>query len=185
MNNDSFKSSEKFSDDKYKIYDIVNDKHKLRRIICDSEAICLIPFDTNSENKVKNIYLARFIDYLNNNTGHTCISLDCKKEGYDSQFDEISDIIKNELNIEVDVNDIFYLGKINHNLPFTKSYKCYGLNLDNYSKDLNGFSLDISDDEKKTKLYSLDKVKFNRVLNGDIDDSLCMSAALLLMSYIN
>lgn len=184
MTNDNFKSSEKFSDDKYKVYDIANDKHNLRRITCDSDAICLIPFDTSSD-KIKNIYLARFVDYLNNNEGHTCIFVDCKKEGYDSQFEEISDIIKNELNIEPDVNDIYYLGKINHNLPFTKSYKCYGLNLDNYSRDLNGFSLDISDDEKKSKLYSLDKVKFNRVLSGEIDDSLCMSAALLLMSYLN
>lgn len=184
MNNDKFKSSEKFSDNKYKMYDISNDNHNLRRVTCDADSICIIPFDTQNE-KIRSVYLARFIDYLTDQRGHTCISVDSQMEGYESQFEEVHDIIKKELNIDVNVDDLFYLGKIKHNLPFTKSYKCYAVNLDRHSKDLNGFTLDISDEEIKSRLYELDRVKFNRVISGEIDDSLCMSAILLLSAYIN
>jgi len=183
MTNDKFKSSEKFADDKYKMFDISNGNHNLRRITCDSDSICILPFDT-SGNKIRNVYLARFVDYLNDQKGHTCLAVDCKKEGYESQFEEVHDILKKELNIDASVDDLFFLGKIKHNLPFTKSYKCYAVNLDKHSKDLNGFSLDISDDEKNNKIYELDRIKFNRVISGEIDDSLCMSAILLLSAYI-
>ena len=83
------------------------------------------------------------------------------------------------------MNDVYYLGDITHTLPFTKSYKCYGLNLTGHSKDPSGFTLEISDSEKESKLYTVDKIKFNRILKGDVNDSLTLSAALLLISYIN
>lgn len=185
MTDQNFNKSEKYSDGKYKIFNLTSDSHDLRRIVCENESICIIPFDTNGD-KVKNIYLARYSDYLNpNQQGHTCINVDCKKESGTSNFEEIHDVIKSELNIDADVNDLFFLGKIKHSLPFSKTYKCYGLNLDNYSKDLTGFTLNITDDEQKRRLYSLDKIKLTRILNGDIEDSLCLSAALLLISYIN
>lgn len=180
----NFKATEQFADNKYKFHELTNGDKNLRRITCDTDSICLIPFDTRSD-KISHIYLARFTDFLNEKEGHTCITVDCKKEGYGSNFEEVSDIIKNELNIDVELDDLYYLGDIDHNLPFSKKHKCYGIKLDDYSKDMNGFKLDISDDERKTKLYSLDKIKFSRVANGDINDSLCLSATLLLTAYIH
>lgn len=184
ITNQPFKSSEKFTDDKYKFHEISNGSKNLRRITCDSDSICIIPFDTR-DGKISNIYLAGFVDFLNEKEGHTCISVDCKKEGYSSQFEEVSDIIKNELNINIDVDDLYFLGNINHNLPFTKKYKCYGVNLDDYANSMDGFKLDIPDAERQTRLYSLDKIRFSRVINGDISDSICLSASLLLSAYIN
>jgi len=183
MKNRDFKSSEQYQDGKYKVISLSDGKSNLRRVVCEVDGICLIPFDTSGD-KIKNLYLARYVDYLSNDQGHTCITADIDNE-HESTYEELHNLINVELGIETDVNDLYFLGNIKHNLPFSKTYKCYGLNLDNYAKDLNGFTIDLSDDETDKKLYSLDKIKLTRVLKGDIEDSLCMSAALLLISYID
>jgi hypothetical protein len=183
MKNHNFKSTEQYQDGKYRVVSISDGKSNLRRVVCDVDGIALIPFNSNG-GKISNVYLARYVDYMNNDQGHTCITSDFK-ENTDSVFEELHELINGELGIDVDVNDLYYLGNIKHNLPFSKTYKCYGLNLDNYSKDLNGFAIDLSDDEKDKKLYSLDKIKLTRVLKGDIEDSLVMSATLLLISYVD
>jgi hypothetical protein len=183
MKSKNFKSTEDYQDGKYRVLNITDGNSNLRRVVCDVDGICLIPFDTSGD-KVKNLYLARYVDYLSNDQGHTCITSDFK-ENTDTVFEELHELINGELGLDADVNDLYFLGNIKHNLPFTKTYKCYAVNLDNYSKDLNGFAIDLSDDEKDKKLYSLDKIKLTRVLKGDIEDSLAMSAALLLISYID
>lgn len=181
--NKEFKSNEEYKDGKYRVISLSDGTNNLRRIVCDTDSICLIPFDT-SDDKIRNVYLARYVDYLSNDQGHTCITIDSNDES-DTVFEELEHLINSELGINADLDDLYFLGNIKHNLPFSKTYKCYGLNLDNYSKDLNGFSIDISDDESDRKLYSLDKIKLTRILTGSIEDSLSMSATLLLISYIN
>ena len=183
MNKKDFKSTESYQDGKYRVLNLTDGNSNLRRVVCDVDGICLIPFDTSGD-KVKNLYLARYLDYLSNEQGHTCITSDFNDKS-DSEFEELHGLINGELGLDADVNDLYFLGNIKHNLPFSKTYKCYALNLDKYSKDLNGFALDLSDDEKDKKLYSLDKIKLTRVMKGDIEDSLAMSAALLLISYID
>lgn len=183
MKNSNFESKEEYQDGKYRVISIKNGDANLRRVVCDVDGICLVPFDTNNNNKIRNVYLARYVDYLSNDQGHTCITSDFK-ETTDTLFEELHELVNGELGVDADINDLYFLGNIKHNLPFSKTYKCYGLNLDNHSKDLNGFTLDLSDDEKNKKLYNLDKIKLTRVLKGDIEDSLAMSAALLLISYV-
>lgn len=183
MTNKEFKNSEQFSDGKYRVLKISDGSKDLRRITCETEGICLIPFDT-SNGKIRNVYLARQMNYLQNKEDHSCICIESRGT-YSSNFEEVESICKEELNIDCDVNDVYYLGSIKHNYPFTKSYKCYGINLDNHSKDLSGFALDIPKSEQDNRLYALDKVRFNRVLNGEIEDSLCLASATLLISYIN
>lgn len=183
MTNREFRNRENFSDGKYRILNITDGDRDLRRIVCEVDGICLIPFDT-SDGKVKNVYLAKYMDYLTNDHGHSCICMDSSGE-YSSNFEEVKDICKNELNIDCDVNDVYYIGKVKHQLPFSKTYSCYAVNLDNHSKDLTGFVLDLPKSEEENKLYSLDRIRFTRVLNGDIEDSLCLAASMLLISYIN
>ena len=178
-----FIQSEQFQDGKYRVINISDGTSNLRRVTCDVDGICLIPFDTSGD-KIRNLYLARYTDYLSNEQGHTCITMDSDDQS-ETAFEELHNFINNDLGIDADVNDLYFLGNVKHSLPFSKTFKCYGLNLDNYSKDLSGFSIDLSDDEKDKKLYNLDKIKLTRVLKGDIEDSLCMSAALLLISYID
>lgn len=183
MTNNEFKNSEQYSDGKYRILKISDGVRDLRRITCETEGICLIPFDT-SDGKIKNVYLAKQVDYLRNENSHSCICLD-SSGSHGSDFEEVESICKNELNIDCDVNDVYYLGKIKHQFPFTKSYKCYAINLDNHTKDLNGFVLNIPKSEEENRIYALDKVRFNRILNGEVEDSLCLSSATLLISYLN
>lgn len=184
MENNKFIHKEEYHDGKYNIVSLSDGKKDLRRILCKSEDICIIPFDTNQNGKIRNLYLAKYLDYLNNDHGYTCMSTEyCGNK--ESDFDEISEYLNSELGINPDVNNLYYLGSIKHQLPFSKSYKCYGLDLTDFSKDPNGFSVEISDSEKENKLYTVEKIKFNRVVKGDISDSLCLSAAMLLISYLN
>lgn len=183
MKSRNFKSTEEYQDGKYKILSLSDGSSNLRRVICDVDGICVIPFDT-VDGKISNVYLAKYVDYLTNDNGHTCVTSDVKGD-FDTVFEELQSVIVRELGLDIEVNDLYFLGNIKHSIPFSKTYRCYGLNLDDYSKDLTGFTLDIPESEKESKLYSLDKIKLTRVLKGDIEDSLCMSAALLLTSYIN
>jgi hypothetical protein len=184
MTNKKLQHSEDYNDGKYKIMSIEGDEGThWRRIVCKTDGICIIPYDTSGK-QIRNIYLAKFEDYLSGDSGHTCITSDLLDTD-STMYERIDELIKNELGIDLDIDDLYLLGSISHNLPFSKTYKCYGLCLDNYSKDLNGFSLDLSDSEKEKMSYTLDKVRFTRLLNGDIDDSLCLSGSLLLTSYIN
>jgi len=41
----------------------------------------------------------------------------------------------------------------------------------------------LSDEEIKGKLHTIDKVNFNRILKGEISDSLILGGSLLLLSY--
>ena len=183
MNSTSnFLFKEEFSDGKYRVLSLTDGESNFRRIVCEKPAICLIPFDTNPEGKIKNVYLARYMDYFTGEHGHTCITVE-SKEQFDSDFEEVEDICKVELKINCDVNEVYYLGKVNVSLPFSRQIKCYAINLDNHSRDLTGFTLDVDDSENK--MYILDRVRFTRVLNGEIEDSTCLSAAMLLTSYIN
>lgn len=184
MKNNNFVNKEEYQDGKYKVLSLSDGTHNLRRIVCESDGICIIPFDVNNNNKIKNIYLAKYLDYLNNEYEYTCICTEAKGDN-DSEFDEISEYINSELGIKPNINDLYYLGSIKHQLPFSKKYKCYGLDLTNHAKDPSGFTISISDSEKENKLYTLEKIRFNRVLNGDISDSLCLSATLLLISILN
>lgn len=181
--NRNFEQSEEYHDGKYKVVSLKSGDSNLRRVVCETDGICLIPFDTNDK-VIRHVYVAKYIDYLNGDQGHTCITSDFT-DSSDTVFDELDNLINGELGLKVEVDDLYYLGTIKHTMPFTKTYKCYGLNLDNYSKDLSGFSLDLSDSEKEKKLFSLEKVKISRLLKGDIEDSLCLSAAVLLTSYID
>lgn len=176
-------NEEVYSDGKYKFLKIHKNGSQVNRITCESDGICILPFDTNN-GKIKNLYLSKYSDYLTGEDSYTCINND-SRDDFSTQYEDIEDLIKVELGVDISIDDLYFLGNIKHGIPFSKSYKCYGLNLDNYSDDLNGFSPKISKDEIESKPYSLSKVRFNRILNGDVDDSLCLSSTMLLISYLD
>ena len=178
-----FEFIEQYKDGKYRFISLSDGKNHLRRVVCDTDGIILIPFDTSGD-KIRNVYLAKYLDYLTNEHGFTCITID-DNPNTDSAFEELHELINVELGIDADVNDVYFLGSIKQSMPFSKSYKCYAINLDNYAKDLNGFTLDLPNTEIEHKLYTLSKIKLTRILKGDVDDTITMSAILLLTSYIN
>jgi hypothetical protein len=184
MKIDQFNSTEDYSDDKFKILNFTGSKGNFKRISCSKEAICLLPFDVNENNQVKNVYLAKYHDYVLGQENHRCLTSTLEPDEFDTYHESISKCIDLELGLnDVDVNNIFYLGQVQHTVPFTKTYKCYAINVTDYCENPSGFTPKILDQE--SKLHSIDKVRFNRIMKGEILDTLTLSCSILLLSYIS
>ena len=110
MTNKEFKNSEQFSDGKYRVLKISDGSKDLRRITCETEGICLIPFDT-SNGKIRNVYLARQMNYLQNQEDHSCICIESRGT-YSSNFEEVESICKEEF---VDQLAAYIYSLINNN----------------------------------------------------------------------
>lgn len=174
MNNELSKD-ELFNDGKYKMLSIKGPNVDHRKIVCDTDSICILPFDTKDGN-INSTYLVSSDDYLNGSTFNSCITSDTKHNN-DAQFSEVCKVIVDSLGISnTDVEDLYYIGKVKHNMPFYKSYRCYAFNLDKYIDKI---------EESKLKDAGIEKVKFNNIVNsGSLHDSLCLSCCLLLLSYM-
>ncbi len=184
MKANQFNSTEEYSDGKYRVLNFTGDKGSFKRISCEKEAICLLPFDVNENNQIKNVYLAKYHDYVLNGENHRCITTSLEPDEFETYHESLSKCIDDELGLEdIELNDLFYLGQIQHTIPFTKTYKCYAINLTNYSEDPSGFTPKLAD--PTDKLHSIDKVRFSRIIRGEVCDSLTLSCALLLLSYIS
>lgn len=176
--------NEEYSDGKYSVLNFTKDTSKFTRIVCNQESICLIPFDVNEHNQIKNIYLAKYHDYVTDAESHKCVTGSLKPDEFSTFHESLVNCIDDELGLtDVDVNDLFYLGTVKHGVPFNKSYKCYAVNVTNYSDDVSGFTPMITNPE--SRLHKIDKVRFNRLANGEINDSLALSGTLLLLSYLS
>ena len=175
-----------YTDGKYSVHSFSSTDAKFKRIVCKSESICIIPFDLNDKGEIRNVYLAKYKDHLNNQTSLTCIFDSFDRDQFDSYFESVEDCLEKEIGFkDVDINDIYYLGKVNHSIPFSKEFRCYAVDLSKYSDDPAGYS------SKPVDLYTvargrmIEKVKFTKVLKGDIPDSLVLSASLLLLSQFS
>lgn len=173
--NNQMKSDEIFNDGKYRIIRFSDDKSDHRKIVCNTDTVCVLPFDTKDGN-ISSVYLENLTDYLSNNEFRSCITVDTKYNS-DSQFSEVSKIISDKLGItDINVEDLFFIGKVKHNIPFNKAYRCYAINLDNYINNIDFYNLESN---------KIEKVKFNTVVNsGELHDSICLSCSLLLLSYL-
>jgi hypothetical protein len=182
MKNNQFNSTEEYSDGKYRVLNFTGEKGSFKRISCEKEAICLLPFDFNENNQIKNVYLAKYHDYVLNGENHRCITAELEPDDFETYHDSLIKCIDEELGLaDVEIDDLFYLGQVQHTVPFTKTYKCYAVNLSNYSEDPSGFMPKLSN--SSNKLHSIDKVRLSRVIRGEVCDTLTLSCALLLISY--
>jgi hypothetical protein len=182
--NDQFNSTEEYSDDKFKILNFSGQGGNFKRISSSKEAICVLPFDVNENDQIKNVYLTKYHDYVLNGQNHKCITATLEPDEFDTYHESLTNCIDHELGItDIDINDLFYLGQIQHTIPFTKTYKCYAINLTKYSEDPTGFTPKILNPDER--LHSIDKVRFSRIMKGEICDSLALSCSLLLLSYIS
>jgi hypothetical protein len=175
MNPNKFNPDKKqeFSDGKYSVYTFLegSDK-KFRRLSCDTESICVIPFELNERGQIKNIYLLKYEDYLLGGNKFTCITDSFNKNKFDSHYLAVEDCLSSSLRIsDIDINDSYFLGTVSHGIPFSKEYKCYAVN--------------ITDSLASLDSSTIIPIKFNRVINGDFSDSLVLSCSLLLLSYFS
>lgn len=184
MKNDQFDSKEEYSDDKFKVISFTGNKGSFKRISSQKEAICLLPFDVNENDQIKNVYLAKYHDYVLNGQSHKCITSTLEPDEFDTYHDSLSKCIDHELGLDdIDIDNIFYLGQIQHTIPFAKTYKCYAINLTDHGEEPTGFTPKIIDPEDR--LHSIDRVRFSRIMKGEICDTLTLSCSLLLLSYIS
>ena len=180
-NNFKFNKKQEYNDGKYSVFTFSGEKGKFRRIVCDQESICIFPFDLNENNQVNNAYISKYHDYHTDSPETCCLTKTFDHNRFESYYDALCELMKEELGVDnIELDDIYYLGKIKHTVPFSKEYRCYGVNLNS-----NLDSSNIPQSEKESRLRSIEKVKFNRILNGEINDSLSLSCALLLLSYLN
>ncbi len=173
------KNSE-WENSKYSVVNFSNDKHNFYRIESRTSSICLLPFDLNPNGQLSNVYLAKYHDYLKDSEDLRCLTDSVNFNNTDSEFEAIKLSLTDELGIsDIDVNDVYYLGKLEHNIPFHKEYMCYAIDLTNYSEDPSGFKpkQDLGDDS----LHTVEKVRLGKVLSGEVDDTLVLSAALRLL----
>ena len=180
MNNELPQSSHKYHDGKYAITSFEKGDREFRRASCTVEGICILPFDTNENGSISNLYLSKYTDFMDGSDGYTCMSFDSNDQR-SSDFEELSSLINRELSIDTDVDDLYYLGEIKMPIPFSRSYRCYGLNLDKFIKKFDGFSAETPKDSP----YDIQKVKASRVMRGEFQDSLVLSSCMLLLSYLD
>lgn len=173
--------NEEYSDGKYSVLSFNKEDDSFRRITCSQESVALIPFCTTQSNQIKSIYLSKYRDYLGNSDKFTCITGKVDKNETDSYYDVVESLISKELEIsDIGVNDIYFLGNIDHTVPFTKGYRCYGVDL---TRHLDAPFADTLGQNRTSTRNTIEKVRFTRVLNGDITDSLVLSSSLILLSY--
>lgn len=183
-----FTKTSKYEDDDLELFSITANNKTLNRGMYKRDTICVIPFDMNSKNQISNIYLAKNYDFSNGENLYSCIT-----EDFDASRDGDSyDTFMRSLNMDLGLSDVavpadscYYLGKVCHTIPAHKNYHCYAIDVTNLATDPKGFTPKIPQEELDSKLYSIDKVRFNRVVKGEISDSLTLAGTLLLISYLS
>lgn len=181
MNKDHVIRKEDYTDDKYQILSFNGEKGNFKRAVSLNESICILPFDTNENGQIKNVYLHGFYDHVLDQPNHKCITKTLLPDDFDTYHDSLIGCIGDDLGLKkIEPNDLYYLGKVQHGAPFHKTYKAYAVNLNPYSEEPEGYSY-----QNPSGKHDLNKVKISRVVNGDVCDSLVLSCALLLLSYIS
>ena len=176
---------QEYSDDKFSILNFSNDKGKFKRIEAKDESLCILPFDTNEQGQIKNVYLFKYKDYLSDSDESRCITETLDPNTSDSYYEAVVSCLNREAGIsEMDVDQVFYLGKVKHTVPFTKSYRCYAVNISDHLNQ-EGNLATLPGVEPSQHFHSVEKVRFNRLLKGEVCDSLALACSALLLSYLS
>ena len=185
MNNFSKKLNYSSPEERYSVFNFTNGNTSFDRFDSKMESICILPFFKNQHDKIESVILAECSDLLNEGSVLTCITQAFDQDKYLTSHECFKEAIYNNLGVsEIQTDDIFYLGKVSHTIPFNKKYRCYAVNLsNNYDsfKDIDQASLK----NKNQKISDLKKIKFSSIVNGHVEDSLCLSCSLLLVSYFS
>lgn len=188
MNPNKFSKNLAYSSEngKYSAYNITDGQTKFDRFNSRDESVCILPFFKNEHDKISSIVLANCSDHLQDGKSFlTCITQAHDQNKFNSYHLSFKDAIEHNLALkEVDVNDIFYLGEVKYTIPFSKTYRCFAVNLSNYFdnfSDLDQTNLIY----RNPKIIDLKNIKFSSVVNGNVDDALSLSCTMLLLSYFS
>ena len=188
MNPNKFSKNLAYSPEKgkYLVYNFTDGETNFDRFESKTESVCIIPFFKNEHDKISSIVLADCQDHLNGGKNFlTCITSTYNTNQFSSHHLCFKDAVEHNLGLnDINIDDIFYLGEISYNSPLSKKYRCFGINLSSYYdkfSDLDQSSLV----NRNPKIIELKNVKFSSIVNGNVDDALCLSSAMLLLSYFS
>ena len=171
---------EEFSDGTYSIYSLNHEGKSQKRIKCSQETICVVPFDLNEIGQIRNLYLMKYQDPLSGSDEFSCMLHDFDHNVNDSYSKLISEMIQKTFNIDsLKLDDLYYLGEVKHNLPFSKTYRCYGINLNDYLDSRNQLTT------SPFGIGEIEKIRVNRAIKGELPDSLVLCCSMLLLSYFS
>lgn len=174
-----------YSDDKFSVVSFSNDKGKFKRISAKDQSICILPFDVNEQGQIRNVFLLKYRDYLSDSDETRCITDTFNPDSTDSYYETVLSCLNKEAGInDLDVDQIFYLGKIKHTIPFSKEYRCYAVNISD-KMDQSGNLATLPGVEPSNHFHSVEKVRFTRLLKGEVCDSLALACSTLLLSYLS
>ena len=187
MNNTEANKSDLYNDDNFQFSIIDYAGEKLNRGKDSNQAVSVLLFDLTSDGKINNLYLIEQFDYMNQSTCLSSLVEDINLNIDDDEYDTFKRCISKDLGIKqlINLDSCYYLGKVDHTIPFSKTYNCYALCVNDYIKSSEGFKLDMPESEINGKRYSLKKMKFSRAIKGECKDSLVLSSCMLLLSYIS
>jgi hypothetical protein len=187
MNNLEINKSDLYSDNNFQLSSIDHLGHKLNRGKDPNQAISILLFDLTPDSKINNLYLLEQMDYMDQSTCLSCLVEDVNPTLDDDDYDTFKRCINKELGIQnlINLDACYFLGKVDHKIPFSKTYNCYALCVNDYIKTPDGFKLDLPESEISNSRYSLKKMKFSRAIKGECKDSLVLSSCMLLLSYIS
>lgn len=185
-NNTEYVKSNLYDDDNFELFSIDSGNTKLQRGRSKSESVCILPFDINDSNQVKNVYLLKCNDFIGDESVYSCLTEDINNNLDGDSYDTFKRCVHKDLAIKTpNIDSCYYLGKISHTIPFSKSYYCYGLCLNNYIKSPDGFKPDLPKEEVNGNYYTIEKTRFSRAIKGEVSDSLVLASCMLLISYIS
>lgn len=176
---------QEYTDDKFEVLSFYGDKGKFKRISSKEKSICILPFDTNDQGQIRNVFLFKYKDYLSDAEESRCITETYDPNVSDSSFEIVLSCLNREAGITaVDVDHVLYLGKIKHTIPFTKEYSCFAVNISD-KLDQDGNLAKLPGVEPANHFHSVEKVRFTRLLKGEVCDSLALACSTLLLSYLS
>ena len=107
MKIDQFNSNEDYSDDKFKVLSFTGDKGSFKRLSSSKEAICLLPFDVNENGQIKNVYLAKYHDYVLNGENKRCITTSLEPDEFNTYHTQLlsANVIKFSSEANAFIND--------------------------------------------------------------------------------
>jgi hypothetical protein len=188
MNQHSIVTQESNKVGRFNVLILTKDNHTNHYLSCELNYICLVPFEKTAEGTIKSIYVLEFPNKVTGQTVHSLIidtvNPDLDKTPYDSVCRSL--IEEAGLNIDslnINENNIYYLGDIQMNVPMSLNIKCYGVDIT--SNDQLDFTRNLSKDNFIKDESSITKIGFHQVVNGEFPDTTILSGSFLLVSYFN
>jgi len=179
--------SDLYNDGEFRLCQVNGPNVKSNRIADSNQAVSILMFDLTSSGKINNLYLIENDNYLDQSKQVSCLIENVNLNQDDDEYDTFKRCISKDLAIKdlKNLDSCYYLGKVNHSIPFHKVYHCYALCVNDYIKSPNGFELDLPENELEANGFSIKKMKFSRAIKGECQDSLVLACCSLLLSYIS